>query len=225
MKKYSNLQLTIEMPKRTALGREDFLVNKCNISAVNFIDNFYKTDSKSGILIGSKGSGKTHLVNVFCNNLNKENWYFLELNQGDIFDIFSNNDVIIIENIEKITSKEEEIILFHSVNLSKELSKVLLLTSSKKVSELNIQTPDLRSRLEAMQITTILEPDDILMEALIIKLFNDRQLVVKPKVVNFLMQRVERSYLGIMEIIDFLDNSSLSQKKSISIKFINELLN
>ena len=76
-----------------------------------------------------------------------------------------------------------------------------------------------------MQITTILEPDDILMEALIIKLFNDRQLVVKPKVVNFLMQRVERSYLGIMEIIDFLDNSSLSQKKSISIKFINELLN
>ena len=43
-----------------------------------------------------------------------------------------------------------------------------------------------------MQITTILEPDDILMEALIIKLFNDRQLVVKPKVVNFLMQRVER---------------------------------
>ena len=131
----------------------------------------------------------------------------------------------IIENIEKITSKEEEIILFHSVNLSKELSKVLLLTSSKKVSELNIQTPDLRSRLEAMQITTILEPDDILMEALIIKLFNDRQLVVKPKVVNFLMQRVERSYLGIMEIIDFLDNSSLSEKKSISIKFINELLN
>ena len=76
-----------------------------------------------------------------------------------------------------------------------------------------------------MQITTILEPDDILMEALIIKLFNDRQLDVKPKVVNFLMQRVERSYLGIMEIIDFLDNSSLSQKKSISIKFKNELLN
>ena len=75
-----------------------------------------------------------------------------------------------------------------------------------------------------MQITTILEPDDILMEALIIKLFNDRQLVVKPKVVNFLMQRVERSYLGIMEIIDLLDSSSLSQNKSISIKFINFFL-
>ena len=66
MKKFSNLQLTIEMPKRTAFGREDFLVNKCNISAVNFIDNFYKIDNKSGILIGPKGSGKTHLVNVFC---------------------------------------------------------------------------------------------------------------------------------------------------------------
>ena len=225
MKKCSNLQLTIEMPKRIAFGREDFLVNKCNISAVNFIDNFYKIDNKSGILIGPKGSGKTHLVNVFCNNLNKENWYFLQLNKGDIFEIFSNNDAIIIENIDKIYSKEDEAILFHSINLSKELSKILLLTSSKKVSELNIQTPDLRSRLEAMQNSMILEPDDILMEALIIKLFNDRQLIVKPKVINFLMNRVERSYSGIMEIIDLLDSSSLSQNKSISIKFINELLN
>ena len=76
-----------------------------------------------------------------------------------------------------------------------------------------------------MQNSMILEPDDILMEALIIKLFNDRQLIIKPKVINFLMNRVERSYSGIIEIIDLLDSSSLSQNKSISIKFINELLN
>ena len=36
-----NSQLTIEMPKRTALDREDFLVNARNKSAVEFIDNFY----------------------------------------------------------------------------------------------------------------------------------------------------------------------------------------
>jgi ABC-type branched-subunit amino acid transport system ATPase component len=29
---------------------------------------------KSGVLIGPKGSGKSHLVNVFCKNFEKERW-------------------------------------------------------------------------------------------------------------------------------------------------------
>ena len=72
-----NLQLTIEMPKRTALDREDFLVNVKNEAAVDFIDNFYKEPIKIGILIGPKGSGKTHLVNVLCKSLEGIKWSFL----------------------------------------------------------------------------------------------------------------------------------------------------
>ena len=33
-------QLTIEMPKRSALDREDFMVNECNYQAIQFIDTF-----------------------------------------------------------------------------------------------------------------------------------------------------------------------------------------
>ena len=63
------------------------------------------------------------------------------------------------------------------------------------------------------------------MEALIIKLFNDRQILIKPNIVNFLMQRIERSYLGVAEIIDLIDKVSLSKKKSVSITLIKELIN
>ena len=100
----------------------------------------------------------------------------------------------------------------------------MLLTSSLKVSKLNFKTLDLVSRLEAMNTAFIEEPDDTLMEALIIKLFNDRQLIVKPNTVNFLMQRIERSYLGVSEIIELIDKVSLSQKKSVSIKLIKALI-
>ena len=132
--------------------------------------------------------------------------------------------VIIIEDINNFNSKQKEDFLFHSINLSKELSKALLLTSSLKVSKLNFKTLDLVSRLEAMNTAFIEEPDDTLMEALIIKLFNDRQLLVKPNTVNFLMQRIERSYLGVSEIIELIDKVSLSQKKSVSIKLIKALI-
>ena len=75
-----------------------------------------------------------------------------------------------------------------------------------------------------MNTAFIEEPDDTLMEALIIKLFNDRQLLVKPNVVKFLMQRIERSYSGVSEIIELIDKVSLSQKKSVSIKLIKTLI-
>ena len=142
-----------------------------------------------------KGSGKTHLVNVLCNSLEGVNWSFLSSENKNIYDIFNTNDVIIIENINNFHSKQKEEFLFHSINLSKELNKALLLTSSLQVSKLNFKMSDLVSRLEAMNTASIEEPDDTLMEALIIKLFNDRQISVKPKTVNFLMQRIERSCL------------------------------
>tara|TARA_Y100001936_G_C16016343_1_gene636696 strand:+ start:603 stop:1283 length:681 start_codon:yes stop_codon:yes gene_type:complete len=219
-----NLQLTIDMPKRTALNREDFLVNDRNKSAVEFIDNFYKKPIKLGILIGPKGCGKTHLVNVLCNSLKGIDWSFLSSENKDIYNIFNKNDVIIIEDINNFNSKQKEEFLFHSINLSREFNKSLLLTSSLKVSKLNFKTLDLVSRLEAMNTAFIEEPDDTLMEALIIKLFNDRQLLVKPSTVNFLMQRIERSYLGISEIIELIDKVSLSQKKSVSVKLIKTLI-
>ena len=81
------------------------------------------------------------------------------------------------------------------------------------------------SRLDAMQAAFIEEPDDMLMEALIIKLFNARQILIKPNIVNFLMQRIERSYLCVAEIIDLIDKVSLSKNYSVSISLIKGLIN
>ena len=217
-------QLIIDMPKRSALDREDFMVNECNQEAIQFIDNFYQRKMKSGVLIGPKGSGKSHLVNVFCKNFEKEKWIISEKKEKDIYRVFQENNVVIIEDIDLIASLDEEKYLFHSINLSKELNKILLLTSGLDLSKINIKTPDLRSRLDSIQSVNILEPNDDLMNILILKLFHDRQILIKPNIISYLMQRVERSYLGISEIVDLIDNVSLSKKKSISINLIKELL-
>ena len=217
-------QLIIDMPKRSALDREDFMVNECNQEAIQFIDNFYQRKMNSGVLIGPKGSGKSHLVNVFCKNFEKEKWIISEKKENDIYKVFQENNVVIIEDIDLIASLDEEKYLFHSINLSKELNKILLLTSGLDLSKINIKTPDLRSRLDSIQSVNILEPNDDLMNILILKLFHDRQILIKPNIISYLMQRVERSYLGISEIVDLIDNVSLSKKKSISINLIKELL-
>jgi len=217
-------QLTLEMPKRSALGREDFMVNECNHEAIQFIDTFYQGKMKSGVLIGPKGSGKSHLVNVFCKNFEKERWFISQKGDKNIYKIFQENNIIIIEDIDLISSIEEEEYLFHSINLSKELNKVLLLTSGVNLSDIIIKTPDLRSRLDSIQSVKILEPNDDLMNALILKLFHDRQILIKPNIIIYLMQRIDRSYLGISSIVDLIDKVSLSKHKSISKNLIKELL-
>ena len=142
----------------------------------------------------------------------------------DIYKIFEENDAIIIEDIDLISSKSEEEHLFHCINLSKELKKILLLTSGTELSNINIKTPDLRSRLDSLQRIKILEPNDDLMNSLILKLFHDRQIIIKPNILIYLLKRIDRSYAGISEIISLIDNASLSKNKSISISLIKELL-
>ena len=217
-------QLTIKMPNRSALGRDDFMVNECNQAALDFIDSFYKSKIRTGVLIGPKGSGKSHLVNVFCNNTEIDKLKILQNFNIDIYKIFEENDAIIIEDIDLVSSKDEEEHLFHCINLSKELKKILLLTSGTELSNINIKIPDLRSRLDSLQRIKILEPNDDLMNSLILKLFHDRQILIKPNILKYLLKRIDRSYAGISEIISLIDNASLSKNKSISIALIKELL-
>ena len=75
-----------------------------------------------------------------------------------------------------------------------------------------------------MQSVKILEPNDDLASALILKLFHDRQILIKPSIIQYLMNRVERTYSGISKIIDLIDSVALSKKKSISVSLIKELL-
>ena len=217
-------QLTIKMPNRSALGREDFMVNECNQAALDFVDSFYKSKIRTGVLIGPKGSGKSHLVNVFCNNTEIDKLKILQNFNIDIYKIFEENDAIIIEDIDLVSSKDEEEHLFHCINLSKELKKILLLTSGTELSNINIKIPDLRSRLDSLQRIKILEPNDDLMNSLILKLFHDRQILIKPNILIYLLKRIDRSYAGISEIISLIDKASLSKNKSISISLIKELL-
>jgi chromosomal replication initiation ATPase DnaA len=62
------------------------------------------------------------------------------------------------------------------------------------------------------------------MNSLILKLFHDRQIIIKPNILIYLLKRIDRSYAGISEIISLIDNASLSKNKSISISLIKELL-
>ena len=58
-------QLAFSLTYRPAFGRCDFLVASCNREAVAWIDKYPCWSTNALVIIGEKGSGKSHLASIF----------------------------------------------------------------------------------------------------------------------------------------------------------------
>ena len=217
-------QLYFQMPNKTSLGVEDYIVTDSNNFAFDLIVKMVKGEINFGLISGPPYSGKTHLSKILIKNASNYKSFYIDRDYQNILDRFEDSDILILENIDKVKHDKAEEDLFHIINLVKENNKKLLMTSRKSISEIDLSLEDLKSRLNSILEAKIKEPDDQLMELILIKIFNDKQLKINPNVIDFLMSRLVRSYKGINLFIEKIDMFSLEKGKKITIPLINDLL-
>ena len=218
-------QLYFEMPNKSALGIEDYMITDSNNFAFDLIIKMVKGEINFGLISGPPYSGKTHLSKILVKNTINYKSLYIDRDYQNILDKFESSDILILENIDKVKYDKSEQDLFHIINLVKESNKKLLMTSRKSISEIDLSLEDLKSRLNSILEAKINEPDDQLMELILIKIFNDKQLKINPNVIDFLMSRLVRSYESINLFIEKIDKFSLERGKNITIPLINDLLN
>ena len=83
---------------------------------------------------------------------------------------------------------------------------------------------DLRSRLASIPAIGIAAPDDATIEAILVKLFTDRQLVVAPEVVTYLLRHMDRSFSAMRELVARADAASLGAKRPVTVPLVRSLL-
>jgi len=218
-------QLYFEMPNKKALGIEDYIITESNNFAFDLIVKMAKGEISFGLISGPPYSGKTHLSKILIKNARNYKTLYFDRDYQNILNRFEVSDILILENIDKIKDDKSEQDLFHIINFAKENNKKLLMTSRKPISEIDLNLEDLESRLNSIIEAKIKEPDDQLMKLILIKIFNDKQLKIKPNVIDFLVSRLERSYKSINLFIEKIDKFSLEKGKKITIRLINDLLN
>ena len=103
-------------------------------------------------------------------------------------------------------------------------SKFLLINSLKPINEIDFELLDMKSRSKNCLFAKIENPDDDLLFAIILKNFSDRQIKLEKKIIEFITNRIERSYSKIYEFIYKIDELSLKKKKPINLKTIKEIL-
>ena len=217
-------QLYFEMPNKKALGIEDYIITDSNNFAFNLIVKIVKGEINFGLISGPPYSGKTHLSKILIKNARNYKTLYFDRDYQNILDELDASDILILENIDKVKHDKSEQDLFHIINFAKENNKKLLMTSRKSISEIDLNLEDLKSRLNSILEAKIKEPDDQLIELILIKIFNDKQLKINPNVVDFLISRLERSYESINLFIEKIDKFSLEKGRKITIPLINDLL-
>ena len=217
-------QLYFDMPDKTALGIEDYIITESNSFAFDLISRMIRGEINQGVISGPSFSGKTHLSKILIKNIGSNESLYIDRDYKKIIEKVGSSNLIVIENIDKVLEDRSEEDLFHIINFTKESDKKLLMTSGKSISNIEFKLEDLKSRLNAILEAKIMQPDDELMKLVLIKIFNDKQLLINPNVINFLKSRLERSYKSINDFIEKIDKFSLEKGKKITIALINDLI-
>jgi len=214
-------QLSLELPHEVALGHEDFFISSSNEHAYELIETWPDWPKRMLMLIGPEGSGKTHLGSIWSHTVAAKIISAADLSR-DAIPRLAENPALVIEDLPG--QDLDETALFHLLNLINEQHGALLMTSSTYPSVWETRLPDLASRLRAVPVVELKQPDEALLRAVLVKLFADRQLKVEEPVITYLLSRMERSIANARQLVDVLDRKSMSEAARVSRPFAAKVL-
>ena len=213
-------QLPLPLPVRAALGRAELVVGACNAEAVAWIDRWPDWPAGVLIVVGPAGCGKRHLTEVWRARSRAPLLTATALGAVDLPGL-SAGGAAAVQVAEPLA---DEAVLLHLVNLMREQRGTLLLTARQAPARWPLALPDLRSRLLAAHLAQVAEPDDAMLEALAGKLAADRQLMLAPGVIEYLIGRGERSYDAVARVMAALDTRSLAARRAVTLGLAREVL-
>jgi chromosomal replication initiation ATPase DnaA len=214
-------QLAFTLPHAESLTRDNFLEGPANAAALALIDAWPEWPSRTMMLVGPEGSGKSHLAAIWADESGARSTAAHALGAADVPDALTTGALV----VEDLRPREvDERALFHLLNLAREQAAFVLLTGRIAPSAMEVDLRDLGSRLRALPTVSLSPPDEQLFRALIVKFCADRQLAIDESVVSYLVSRIERSTAAARRAIEFLDSEALRQGRPVTRALAAELL-
>ena len=177
---------------------DDFLISEANRAAFDHFKSWSTWPVMATLLTGPRKSGRSLLGRIFVRKTG-----------GRLFDDAEDHE-------------EED--LFHAWNEAQQKRRPLLIVADAPPPRWEVALPDLRSRLAATPHVAIGAPDDALLGALILKLLGDRGVAAPPEIAEFLVPRIERSYVAVQQAVDALDRAALAHHRRMTVAMARRTL-
>ncbi|VAV89863.1 hypothetical protein MNBD_ALPHA06-304 [hydrothermal vent metagenome] len=192
----------------------NFCNGRSNADARSALNRWRSWASGAVLLVGPRGCGKSHLANIWLQTNGGQ-----KISAAAIPQRLDGN--LVLENADQELDEEG---LFHLMNRANSGQAKLLITARTGPRGWTLQLGDLRSRLHATELVRIDQPDDDVLSCILLKLCKDRSLRPNQRLIQYLMERMERSSEGALRLVEALNAKSLETSRPVNMKLARETL-
>jgi hypothetical protein len=192
----SQLALPLDWPAADSEG--DFLIGEANAAVMRHLAHWSLWPVMATIVTGPRKSGRSLLGRRFAASTGGR----------------------LIDDADRVPEET----LFHAWNRAQSERRPLLIVADAAPPAWEIELPDLRSRIGATPKVAIGQPDDILAAAIIEKLLGARGLAAPREVLNYIVPRIERSYVTIQTAVDMIDDTALARRSRLTVPLARSAL-
>jgi chromosomal replication initiation ATPase DnaA len=153
-------QLRLKLDRTETFRREDFVVSASNAEAVKAVDAWPNWHGGRLALIGPEGAGKSHLAAAWAARVDAA--VIAPRSKVDLNAL--QGRPVLYEDADRSQRGE---MLFHLMNMADHGGGGLLLTGRTPPTSWPANLPDLRSRLNALTVAQITEPDDAILDSIL----------------------------------------------------------
>ena len=205
------MQLPFEWGHDPSHLEDDFIEGEGNRLALAHVRAFPNWPGPLTLLEGPAKSGKSHLARIFAERSGAR-----IAHPRDIEGLAGEGGTrpLVVEDVDRAGYDEDA--LFHLLNQAMRDGRPVLMTAREPVSSWPYQTQDLKSRARLAAQFTVAITDDIQLSQMFVKLFGDRQVAVDPKIITYLVARMERSPEEAVALADLVDRIALSRGTAIT---------
>lgn len=204
-------QLPLDLGHEPSHAEDDFLVGEGNALAHARILAWPHWPDGMTLLAGPAAAGKSHLARIFAARS-----HALAVTPETIASIAAagGKEPLLIEDVDRLAYDEHA--LFHLLNQAMRGERSLLLTAREEVANWPLRTDDARSRARRAPLFRLEISDDIELSQMFVKLFGDRQIRVDPRVIGYVVPRMERSPEEAAALVELMDRLALAKGSAIT---------
>lgn len=213
-------QLALEWGHTPSHAEEDFITGDGNELAYAHIREFPNWPSPPWMLLtGPAKAGKSHLARIWAERVGADMpaaEALADLSRA------GGATPLVLEDVDG--GRYDEDALFHLLNQAMRDGRPLLLTARDAIANWPFQTDDLKSRARLAALFTVSTSNDIQLSQMFVKLFGDRQVAVEPKVIAYMVARMERSPEEAVTLAGMMDGMALARGTAITRSIAAEAL-